>query len=167
MRETPNDSFEPEVSVDAENVGLSNSVSKWVKFTLLAVGMALASCGAPSLPGSSKLEIQMPKKKEETSPYSREIAQEIQRLYIGLGRRMYMAYRHGEVYRQNGNPQSRQVCLEALSEANRFFETMILHRRFDNEKVDAAMRVVKEQTRVKLKVLENNCKFKAPVIFQF
>ncbi len=167
MREISNDSCEQEVFVDAENAGLSNPVSKWLKCTLLAVGMVLASCGAPSLSGSSKQETQMPKKNEETSPYSKEVAQEIQRLYMGLARRMYMVSRYGEIYRYNGNPQSRQACLEALSEANRFFETMILHKRFNNERVDAAMRVVQEQTKVRLELLKNNCKFKAPVIFQF
>jgi len=146
-----------------------NPVSKWVKRTLFAVGIVLASCSASasSLPGSSKPETQMPKKKKEISPYSRESAQEIQRLYIGLGRRMYGVYYYGKIYRRSRDPRDKRACLEALFEAKRFFEIMILPRRFRNKKVDSAMRVVKEQTKVRLKLLESNCKLKASAIFHF
>ncbi len=165
MKEIPEDRCEQEVSV--EDVKSDNLVSKWVKRTILAVGIALVSCSASSLPGSSKPETQMPKKKEETSPYSRESVQEIQRLYVGLGRRMYVAYHYGKLYRRSKDPRDKQVCFRALAEAKRFFRIMIMPRRFRNKKIDSAMRVVKEQTKVRLKLLENNCKLKASAIFNF
>ncbi len=165
MKEIPEDRCEQEMSV--EDVKSDNPVSKWVKRTILAIGIALASCSASSLPGSSKPETQMSKKKEETSPYSRESVQEIQQLYVGLGRRMYMAYHYGKLYRRSMDPRDKQACFRALAEAKRFFEIMILPKRFRNKKIDSAMRIFKEQTRVRLKLLGNNCKLKAFPIFHF
>lgn len=171
MKETLEDNCEQEVLVEdgaEENVKPdSHPVGKWARLTTLAVGLALASCGASSVPGSSKPETQMPKKEKEASPHLIESAQTIRRLYMGLARLMYVAYHHGEKYRQNGKPQDRQACLKAMSEVNRFFKTMILPMRFRDKEVDSAMRVVKEQTRVKLKLLENNCKSGSPAIFRF